>query len=134
MSVEHNIPEPQPELRESAAAVSVSAATSNWPPRVNDCVLGLFEDGFYPCEVLSVTGDSAEITFMSPVTVKRSNVHWIWPSKRDIQTLSRDSILKVRPRLAVEYKLSTVRIVIFELLNIDVIKQFAMLIDILCLF
>ena len=54
VSVEHNIPEPQPELRESAAAVSVSAATSNWPPRVNDCVVGLFEDEFYPGEVFNI--------------------------------------------------------------------------------
>jgi len=48
VNVEHDVPEPQPELREPAAAVSVSAATDNWPPRVNDCVVGLFEDGFYP--------------------------------------------------------------------------------------
>ena len=66
VNVEHDVSEPQPELREPAAAVSVSAATDNWPPRVNDCVVGLFEDGFYPGEVLSVTGESAEINFECP--------------------------------------------------------------------
>ena len=61
---------------------------------------------------------------MSPV--KRSNVQiWIWPREKDLQTLNRDSILEIRPRLEVEYKISTVRIVIFELLNVDVVKQFA---------
>ena len=71
----------------------------------------------------SVTGDEAEITFMAPV--KRSNTHWVWPNKKDVQILNKDSILKVRPRLEVDYTSSTVRMVIFELLNVDVIKQFA---------
>ena len=67
MNVEHDVSEPQPELREPAAAVSVSAATDDWPPRVNDCVVGLFEDGFYPGGVLFVTGESAEINFECPL-------------------------------------------------------------------
>jgi len=70
VNVEYDVPELQPELREPAAAVSVSAATDNWPPRVNDCVVGLFEDGFYPGEVLlsvTLTGESAEINFEYPL-------------------------------------------------------------------
>ena len=52
------IPEPVSEARESVPVVPARADTpsENWPPRVNDCVVGLFEDGFYPGEVLSVKG------------------------------------------------------------------------------
>ena len=82
--------------------------------------MGLFKDGFYPGEALSVTGDSAEIDFISPIN--RSNAHWVWPNKRDIQMLNRQSIHIVRLRLEMEYKMSTVRIVVFKLLNVDVIK------------
>ena len=39
----------------------------SWPLKKNNCVIGLFEDTFYPGEVLSVNGDSATITFMSSV-------------------------------------------------------------------
>ena len=114
---------PEPEVREPVVPATAATSSDNCPPTVNDCVVGLFEDGFYPGEVLSVNGDEAEITFMAPI--KKSESHWVWPNRKDIQTLNKDSILKVRPRLEVEYKLSTVRIVIFELVNVDVIKQFA---------
>ena len=43
--------------------------------------------------MLLVTEESAETTCMSPVIVKRLNVHWVWSNKRDIQILSSDSIL-----------------------------------------
>ncbi len=43
----------------------VKTATDNWPSRVNDCVVGLFEDVFYPDEVLSVSQDKAEFTFIA---------------------------------------------------------------------
>ena len=56
---------------------------------------------------------------------KKSESYWIWPNRKDIQTLNKNSILKVRPRLEVDYKMSTIRIVVFELLNVDIIKKFA---------
>ena len=76
--------------------------------------------------MLSVTGETAENTFISPVN--KPNVHWVWPSKRGIEILDRNSILKVGPILLieVEYKLETVKIVIFELLNVES--------NVLCLF
>ena len=99
---------------------------SNWPHTVHDCVMRLFEDGFYSCEVLSVTGESADNTFISPAN--KPNVHWVWPSKRSIQILDRNSILKVDPILLIEmeYKLGTGKIVIFEMLNVES--------NVLCLF
>ena len=52
-------------------------------------------DGFHNsvAEVLLVTEESAETTFMSPVIVNRSNVHLVWPNKRNIQILNGDLIL-----------------------------------------
>ena len=94
----------------------------SWPPKKNDCVVGLFEDTFYPGEVLSVNGDSATITFMSPV--KGSKRYWIWPSRKDTQTLERPSILKVRPRLEVS-RMSTVRVVVFDLINHEIVNKFS---------
>ena len=94
----------------------------SWPPKKNDCVIGLFEDSFYPGEVLSVNGDSATITFMSPV--RGSTQHWIWPARKDIETLKRQSVLKVRPRLEVS-RMGTVRLVIFDLVNYEIVEKFA---------
>ena len=42
--------------------------------------------GLNHSEVILVTEKSAEATFMSQVN--RSNVHWVWPHKRDIQILN----------------------------------------------
>ena len=40
-----------------------------------------------------VTEENVENTYMSPLIVNRSNVHLVWPNKRDIQILNGNSIL-----------------------------------------
>ena len=76
-----NVSVPQADLREPT--ISVRAVIANFQLLKS----GFLEwfchgDGFNHCEVLLVTEKSAEATSMSQVN--RSNVHWVWPHKRDI--------------------------------------------------
>ena len=81
---------------------------------------------FYPGEVLEINGDTAKITFMSPLKNNRvsNKQFWVWPTKPDVQLVHKNSILQIRPRLDVS-SLSTIQLVVFELLNKDIIKKFA---------
>ena len=95
---------------------------------VGEYVVGLFEDGFYPGEVLKIENGYVTADFLAPVILKQ-NVNdaslWKRPSSvsADIHKLEEDSILPIRPVLEIS-KFSNSRLVIYELLNVDLVEKF----------
>ena len=85
-----DVPVPQAELREPATSVRAVISANFQILKIDFLEWFCHGGGFHHCEVLLVTEKSAEACFMSHVN--RSNVHWVWPNKRDIQILNGDSI------------------------------------------
>ena len=58
-----------------------------WPPKVNDMVVGLFEDGWYIGKALEITakGDKVKIKFMEDRNFKVTQRFWKWPRVNDVQ-------------------------------------------------
>ena len=91
-------------------------------------VVGLFEDGFYPGEILKVEGDFVTIDFLAPIFLKQNVTEkslWKKTSETaaDIHSLETSSILPIRPVLHIS-KFSNRRIIIYELVNVDSIEKF----------
>ena len=81
---------PQAGLREPAISVRAAIIANFQLLKIDFLEWFCHGDCFHHFEVLLVTEKSAEVTFMSHVN--RSNVHWVWLNKRDIQILNGDSI------------------------------------------
>ena len=85
-----DVPVPQAKLREPAISIRAAIIACFQLLKIDFLECFCHGDGFHHCEVLLVTEKSAEASFMSQVN--RSNVHWVWSNKRDIQILNGDSI------------------------------------------
>ena len=91
-------------------------------------VVGVFTDGFYPGEVLRVEEDYVTVSFLAPIELKQDkNNLSLWKQLSiqvsDVHRLEKDCILPIRPVLNIS-KFSNRRIVIYELLNADLIEKF----------
>ncbi|XP_066926921.1 uncharacterized protein [Clytia hemisphaerica] len=61
------------------------ARDSDWPPIVGDFLIGAFEDGFYPGEVVRVGTEDVNCNFMTPVSVNdQMKSLWKWPSNFEL--------------------------------------------------
>ena len=102
--------------------VNASEETLN----AGEFVLGLFEDGAYPSEVVSLNGGTVKLNCLHPVVIggKEKFRFWKWPSSLDIQMISKESVLPIRPMLDVSKQHSNRRKVILELNNFDMVKNF----------
>ena len=101
-----------------------------WPPKVGQFVFGLFEDGIAPGEVKSVSSNTVNIDILIPATVPSmdgSESLWKRPSLASCTsfnyTLDRDSILPLHPVMIIN-KYSTHRVVVYEIVNIDIAEKF----------
>ena len=95
---------------------------------VGDFVVGLFTDGYYPGEIMNIDDEYVTVDFLIPAVTKQNHDGsslWKRPSESyaDKHTLHKSSILPIRPVLGIN-KLSTNRVIIFELLNADLIEKF----------
>ena len=55
-----------------------------WPPEEGEFIIGVFEDEFYPGEVLSILDNSeARIAFLAPKVINGYTewAPWVWPVK-----------------------------------------------------
>ena len=59
--------------------------------KIDEFILGLFEDGAYPGQVLQVSTDSLKASFMTPIFLKgKKQFHlWKWPSQLDEQEIEK---------------------------------------------
>ena len=91
-------------------------------------MVGLFVDGYYPGKVVKSSKETVTIDFLVPVDLKQNyNCASLWKKTSetlsDIQELEKCSILPIRPVLRIS-NFSNSRIVIYELLNADIIEEF----------
>ena len=99
-----------------------------WPPNLGEYVIALFADGAFPGEVTIVDGDYLEADFFvkaAIVQMKKSGSLWKRPSleKQEHHCIHKNSVLPIRPVFGVN-RYSTHRIVIYDLLNADLIEKF----------
>ena len=107
---------------------SSNTSQGNTTYREGEFVVGLFEDGFYPGEILKVEGDFVTIDFLAPIFLKQNVTEkslWKKTSETaaDIHSLETSSILPIRPVLHIS-KFSNRRIIIYELVTVDLIEKF----------
>ena len=74
-------------LKENNSGTQQSEPDWYWPPKVNDMVVGLFEDGWYIGKALEITakGDKVKIKFMEDRNFKVTQRFWKWPRVNDVQ-------------------------------------------------
>ena len=74
-------------LKENNGTARTPEADWYWPPRVNDMVVGLFEDGWYIGKALEIIakGDKVKIKFMEDRNFKVTQRFWKWPRVNDVQ-------------------------------------------------
>ena len=92
-----------------------------------DYVVGLFEDGFYPGEIIKVEKEYIMADFLKPVSLKQNYQDtslWKKPTQcnSDVHRLEISSILPISPVLRLS-GFSSSRIVICELINVDLIQN-----------
>ena len=109
---------------ENIASFRITAQT---PVSENDFIIGMFEDGFFPGQVIDDCGDKIDAIFMEHVA---RNNHpdrslWRWPSVTDRQILNKACVLKICPNLDVSSELSTRRCIVFKLLNLELVSKFS---------
>ena len=53
-------------VTKSSVCEKQTSLLGKWPPNIGEFVMTMFEDGYYPGEVLSVEKEEAVVTFLSP--------------------------------------------------------------------
>ena len=87
----------------------------------------LFKDGVYPAEVTQLNEEHLEVEVFAKAGNGKRNVVCLWkhPSQdqKENHWIHSNSVLPVRPVFGVK-KYSTHRMIVYELLNSDVIDKF----------
>ena len=92
----------------------------------DEFILGMFEDGFYPGQVLKDCGENVDAIFMREATIQ-GNLKlslWKWPSTTDRQLIRKICILKIRPNMDVVLEYSTRRCLVYKLMNLELVQKF----------
>ena len=95
-----------------------------WPPKKEEFVSILLEDGFYIAQVDNVWDNKIWKSYLKP---KQDNerTHWMWPDIKEEEWVEQDFLMEVYPALIkIDSKLSTKRNIVYELLNEEVINVF----------
>ena len=91
----------------------------------DEFIVGMFEDGFCPGQVIRDCGEQVDAIFMQKAGKGDSDMSlWKWPSSTDRQLVRKVCILKIRPNLDVVVTLSTRRCLIYKLLNLEFVQKF----------
>ena len=100
---------------------SVSSSTL-WPPKVDEFVVALLDDGFYIGLVNKKVEDKkVYLNFLAPKE-SSDRQYWVWPDREDNDLVEVEYIMEIYPLLRVEMKLSTRRKIVYELLNLEIIE------------
>ena len=98
-----------------------------WPPKVGQYVYGLFEDGVFPGEVLSVSENNVEVDTLVRATVPNmQSDESLWKRSSyggsSKYSLHRNSILPFYPVVIIN-RYSTRRVTVFQFLNYDIASK-----------
>jgi hypothetical protein len=97
----------------------------------SDMVVALFDDGYYPGEVISVSQNEIKILFMKLKIFTlltggdTGRRFWYWPSleTNKPEIVPKSAILPVFPNLSMNTKFTSNRTFVLELLNADIIDK-----------
>ena len=94
-----------------------------WPPKKEEFVSILLEDGFYIAQVDNVWDNKIWKSYLKP---KQDNerTHWMWADIKEEAWVDQDFVMEVYPALRIDSELSTRRNIVYELLNEEVINVF----------
>ena len=120
--------EPEPESESESECESELGDLSNWPPKKDDYIYGLFESGILPGRVISATNTEVEAMFLEQHELRSANQGeslWKFPSieRNSRDTIKRHSVLPLHPVMIIS-RYSTRRLVIYEAINFDLAEKF----------
>ena len=94
-----------------------------WPPKKEEFVSILLENGFYIAQVDNVWDNKIWKSYLKP---KQDNerTHWMWADIKEEAWVDQDFVMEVYPALRIDSELSTRRNIVYELLNEEVINVF----------
>jgi len=92
----------------------------------DEFILGMFEDGFYPGQVVKDCNDKVDAIFMKQATFQNVSkpLYWKWTPQTDRHTIKKICVLKIRPNIDIAVECSTRRCIIYKLLNLELIEKF----------
>ena len=99
----------------------IESISSFWPPKIDEFILVLLEDGFYIGQVQEVEKERVFLNYMVPKSTGVREL-WIWPDRQEGEWVEGEYILEIYPSLRINNKLSTRRKVVYELLNEEIIN------------
>ena len=116
-----------PPLEEENPVIPSLRLTKSTVLAKDEYILGIFEDGFCPGQVITDYGDSVDAIFMKEVKLKDTlpKLFWKWMSGSTKQTLRKTCILEICPNSDVVLELSTRQHIIYKLLNLEIVEKFA---------
>ena len=134
--VEVSSPSPPPAIEQSEVDKEADCATADrsllssfWPPKEDEFVIALLQDGFYIGHVREIRGDQLYLNFLAPELNKTASdrQYWTWPdSEKDSDWIDRDCIMEIYPSIRIERKsrrkLSTRRKIVYELMNLEIVN------------
>ena len=99
--------------------------------KTSDMIVALFEDGYYPGEIIDVLPDALVILFMKLKTFNISTGgdsgrrFWYWPSSEvnRPETIPKSVILPAYPNMTLNTKFTSKRTFILELMNSEIIDK-----------
>ena len=118
------------DIRENSTTVieNRKPGSSELSFQVGAFVVGVFTDGFYSGEIINVETEHITADVLQPISLKQDySQSSLWKkspeSSKDQHRLEISLLLPIRPVLGLN-KFSSGRIVIYDLLNVDLIEKF----------
>ena len=123
---ENHLKQAQPKKRAEEKNMMSLRLTQSTKLDVDEFVIGVFENGFFPGQIIQDNGEQVSTTFIKEVTRKDAvpKTYWKWPSPSDIQTLDKDCLLEIRPNIDIVLDLSTRRCAVYKMFNLELVEKF----------
>ena len=94
----------------------------------DEFILGMFEDGFYPGQMISDCGDKVDTIFMNEASFLGSakSTFWKWTSNTDRHLIRKICVLKNRSNIDIAIEVSTRRCIVYKLMNLEIVEKFVL--------
>ena len=94
--------------------------SSFWPPKKDEFVVALLEDGVFIGSVEDVGTNKLYLNYLKPKSPPDRQL-WVW-SDEPTDWIDRSCIMEIYPSLSINRNLSTRRMIVYELMNLEIIN------------
>ena len=102
-----NVDKPtEAETSSSSDPIDNTALSSFWPPKKDEFVCALLEDGFYIGQVDQIRDDQLHLSYLMPKSFN-DRKYWVWPEREDKDWISQEHVIEVYPSLRISRSLSS---------------------------